>query len=189
MSRNWFRALAFLVAVLMAIATQLRAQAERIDTQAIQKIRDEGFNRSKVMEISSWLTDVYGARLTGSPNLKRAADWTVGQMKTWGISNPHLESWGPFGRGWSNERFSAQVLEPTPYPIIAYPGAWSESTNGAQAGEVVYVKIDSEPDLAKYRGKLRGKWIMRTPAPDSLPAHFRPDATRQTDSSLAVMAA
>ena len=189
MSRNWFRALAFLVAVLMAIATQLRAQAERIDTQAIQKIRDEGFNRSKVMEISSWLTDVYGARLTGSPNLKRAADWTVGQMKTWGVSNPHLESWGPFGRGWSNERFTAQVLEPTPYPIIAYPGAWSESTNGAQAGEVVYVKIDSEPDLAKYRGKLRGKWIMRSPAADSLPAHFRPDATRQSDSSLAAMAA
>jgi hypothetical protein len=81
------------------------------------------------------------------------------------------------------------VLEPTPYPIIAYPGAWSESTKGTQAGGVVFVKIDSEPDLAKYRGKLRNQWVMRAPPPDSLPAHFRPDATRQTDSSLAVMAA
>ena len=189
MSRNWFRVLALAVAALMAIAAQSRAQAERIDLAGIQRIRDEGFNRSKVMDISSWLTDVYGSRLTGSPNLKKAADWTVDQMKSWGITNPRLESWGPFGRGWSNERFHAQVTEPTPYPIIAYPGAWSESTQGAQVGGVLYVKIDSEPDLAKYRGKLRGNWIMRAPPPDSLPAHFRPDATRQTDSSLAVMAA
>jgi hypothetical protein len=167
------------------LVTPLYAQ-EKVDLAAVQKIRDEGFNRSQIMDIASWLTDVYGPRLTNSPNVKKAADWTVGQMKSWGISNPRLESWGPFGRGWESERFSAQVLEPTKYPLIAYPNAWSESTNGVATGGVAYVQIDSEPDFAKYRGKLRGMWIMRTAAPELQP-HFKADASRRSDSVLTVM--
>src|SRR4051812_41062152 len=161
------------------LASPLFAQ-DKVDLAAVQKIRDEGFNHSQIMDIASWLTDVYGPRLTNSPNVKKAADWTVGQMKSWGITNPRLESWGPFGRGWESERFSAQVLEPTKYPLIAYPNAWSESTKGTATGGVVYAQIDSEPDMARYRGKLRGMWVMRAAPPDSLAPHFRPDASRRS---------
>ena len=111
-----------------------RAAAERIDTAAIARIQDEGFNRSQVMDISSWLTDVYGPRLTGGPTVRAAADWAMKTMTGWGLSNVHLETWGPFGRGWSNERFSLQVLTPQTWQAIAYPSAWTPGTNGAVTG-------------------------------------------------------
>src|SRR5437763_11358821 len=79
---------------------------EKLDLDAIYRIKDEGLQRSKVMEIESYLTDVYGPRLTGSPNIKEAADWAQKTMKEWGLINVHLESW-PFGRGWQNQRFVA----------------------------------------------------------------------------------
>jgi len=82
---------------------------ETLDLDAIYRIKEEGLQRSKVMEIESYLTDVYGPRLTGSPNMKEAADWTTKTMKEWGLANVHLESW-PFGRGWQNRRFVALAL-------------------------------------------------------------------------------
>src|SRR5690349_5014829 len=150
----------------LAIALPAMAQQpEKIDMASLGKIRDEGMNRSKVMEITSYLTDVYGARLTGSPATKAAADWVVGQLKSWGAANPRLESWGPFGRGWSNEKINARVTSPSAYPLIAYPNAWSTSTNGRVSGEVAMVKIDSLSDIPKYKGKLGGKWLMMQAAP------------------------
>jgi hypothetical protein len=89
----------------------------------IQKIKDEGMNRSQVMQTLSYLTDVIGPRLTASPNMKRANEWTRDQLTKWGLQNAHLEAWGPFGRGWSLKRFSAQVIEPQAIPLIAYPKA------------------------------------------------------------------
>src|SRR5215468_12262744 len=80
--------------------------AEKIDLDAIYRIKDEGLNRSQVMETASYLTDVYGARLTGSPQIKAAAEWTQKKLNEWELVNVHLEKWGPFGRGWSNERFT-----------------------------------------------------------------------------------
>ena len=74
---------------------------DRADLDAIARIKDEALQRSQVMDLISYLTDVYGPRLTGSPNLKNAAEYAVGKMSEWGVSNPHLESWGPFGKGWS----------------------------------------------------------------------------------------
>jgi hypothetical protein len=140
------------------------------------------------MEIASWLTDVYGARLTGSPSAKAAGEWTAKKLNEWGMSNVKLETWGPFGRGWSNERLVAQVVAPTQFPIIAYPGAWTPGTNGAVKAEVVLMKADSLRDLERYRGKLRGKIVFTQPPRDSVPPHFTPDATRLNDSSLAVLA-
>jgi len=169
----------------LALATPaLAQQAEKIDAASIAKIRDEGMNRSKVMEITSYLTDVYGARLTGSPATKAAGEWVLGQLKSWGASNPHFETWGPFGRGWSNEKISARVTAPTAYPLIAYPNAWSTSTNGLVNGEVAMVRIDSLKDIAQYRGKLGGKWLMMQAAPDSLVPHWDPQASRYTDGRL-----
>src|SRR6185295_5265047 len=104
----------------------------------IQKIRDEGMNRSQDMQTLSYLTDVIGPRLTASPNMKRANEWTRDKMTSWGLQNAHLEAWGPFGRGWTLERFSAQVVAPQAIPLIAYPKAWSPGLKGTYTGDVVY---------------------------------------------------
>src|SRR5215212_4959973 len=100
-----------LVAALGApIAAQWPA-SEKLDRDAVYRLKDEGLQRSKVMEIESYLTDVYGPRLTGSSNIKEAADWAQKTMKEWGLGNVHLETW-PFGRGWENRRIVAHALTP-----------------------------------------------------------------------------
>ncbi len=126
----------------------------------IDKIRDEGLNRSQVMQHLSYLTDVIGGRLTNSPNMKRANEWTRDTMAKWGMQNAKLEAWGPFGRGWSLKSFSAQIVDPQAIPLIAYPKAWSPSTKGAINAEVVYLDINSDEDFAKYKGQLRGKVVL-----------------------------
>src|SRR5215203_5589503 len=76
--------------------------------ETIDKIREEGMGKnSQVMQTLSYLTDVIGGRLTGSPNMKRANEWTRDTMTKWGMQNGKLEAWGPFGRGWSLKSFSA----------------------------------------------------------------------------------
>src|SRR5229473_1649770 len=84
---------------------------------AMAQIIEEGMNHSQVMTNLSYLTDVIGPRLTGSPNLKRANEWTRDRLACWGLENAHLEPWGPFGRGWSLKRFSAQVIDPQCIPL------------------------------------------------------------------------
>jgi carboxypeptidase Q len=164
--------------IAMAIIAAPLAAQEKIDADAINRIKTEEQSRSQVMEIASWLTDVYGARLTGSPSAKAAGDWTVKKLNDWGMANAKLETWGPFGRGWTNERMVAQVISPRPFPIIAYAAAWTPGTTGPVKAEVVLMKADSAPDLEKYRGKLRGKIVFTQPPRDSVPPHFTPDATR-----------
>src|SRR5438132_5858338 len=93
---------------------------EPVDLDAVYRIKDEGLARSTVMHIESYLTDVYGPRLTGSPNIKEAADWAQKTMKEWGLANVHLETW-PFGRGWQNQMFLAHARTPRAYPLIGYP--------------------------------------------------------------------
>jgi hypothetical protein len=176
-------------AVALAFAAPLLAQqAEKIDAVGLARIREEGMQRSKVMEITSYLTDVYGARLTGSPQTKAAGEWVLSQLKNWGLSNPRLETWGPFGRGWSNEKFTARVVSPSSYPLIAYPGAWSTGTAGPVTAEVALVHIDSAADTTKYRGALRGKWVM-VGDPPAVNAHWEPQARRVSDAQLDSMSA
>ena len=131
------------LAAAMAFVPLAAQQQEKVDLDAIYKIKEEGFERSKAMEIASYLTDVYGPRLTGSPNIKLAADWAVTQLREWGASNPRIENWGTFGRGWVNERFNAQVLTPTPWPIIGLPKAWTPGTDGAVTADVVYAPMET----------------------------------------------
>jgi hypothetical protein len=173
----------------LLLATPLAAQqAEHLDLVSLKQIRDEGMDRSRVMEIASYLTDVHGPRLTGSPQAKIAGDWTIGQLKSWGISNPRYEMWGPFGRGWSNEKITARMVAPANFPLMAYAGAWTPGTSGPVAGDVALVRIDSLADLAKYRGTLRGKWVMLA-APQEIPAKFEALGRRFTDAQLDSMAA
>jgi hypothetical protein len=106
---------------------------------------------------------VYGARLTNSPNIREAADYTVKTLRSWGLANVHEEPWGPFGRGWSNELFVANEIAPRHFPLIGYPKAWTSGTNGPVTGEVVYAKIENERDFDGYRGKLKSKFVMTAP--------------------------
>jgi carboxypeptidase Q len=149
----------------------------------VARIKDEGMNRSQVMQTLSYLTDVIGPRLTASPSMKRANEWTRDKMTSWGLSNAHLEAWGPFGRGWSLERFSAQIISPQDIPLIAYPKAWSPGLKGPHVGEVVYIDAKTEADLEKYRGKLKGAIVLNTPVRE-IAAHFEAMGARLTDEQL-----
>jgi hypothetical protein len=135
---------------------------EKIDYAMIGRIKEEGLNRSQVMDHISWLSDVYGPRLTGSPAIKQASEWTQKRFKEWGLVNIHEEGW-PFGKGWSLERFSANMIEPQVSPLIGYPKSWTPGTQGAVTAEVVYAPISSEADFDKYRGKLQGKIVLMQP--------------------------
>jgi hypothetical protein len=170
------------VGALVLAAAPIAAQ-EKVDAVAIDKIKAEGLERSQVMETASWLTDVYGARLTGSPNIKAAAEWAAKKLTEWGMVNAKLEPWGYFGRGWTNDRLSVQVIAPTPWPVIAYSAAWNPGTNGPVTGDVVQVIADSARDLAEYKGKLRNKFVMLV-AKRELNPRFTADAERYTDAGL-----
>ncbi len=155
-------ALCLLMLVLVAIP---RAQpaAEKLDLAMIAKIRDEGLKRSQVMDHISWLSDVYGPRLTGGPGIRQAADWTLKKFSEWGLANPHLETF-PFGKGWSLVRFSAHLVEPQIEPLIGFPGSWTPGTNGIVIADVARVQIENETDFQKYRGTLKGKIVLTQPA-------------------------
>jgi len=128
--------------------------------ETIDKIREEGLKNSQVMQTLSYLTDVIGGRLTGSPNMKRANEWTRDTMAKWGMQNAHLEAWGPFGRGWSLRGFTAQVIAPELIPVVAYPKAWSPSTKGKITSELVFFDAKTDADFEKYRGKLKKKIVL-----------------------------
>ena len=153
---------AFVVCAVAAIC--LYAQVgEKLDYSMLTKIRDEGLNRSQAMEIESWLADVYGPRMTGSPGFRQAAEWAMKKMTELGFSNVHAEKW-PFGKGWQLQRFSAQMIEPQVMPIIGTPRAWTPGTNGPVVADVIRVDIASEADFDKYRGKIAGKIVLTQPA-------------------------
>lgn len=177
-----------LAAVTVALAAPLQAQMmDRPDLDAIYKIKQEGFQNSQVMDIVSWLTDVYGPRLTGSPNIRTAGEWAVQKLTGWGLVNAELEPWGRFGRGWANERFVVHAVSPQKYPIIGYPSAWTPGTNGPVTAEVVLAPIATEDDLAMYRGKLRGKFVLTQPMRE-VEAHFDALGRRLTEDELAALA-
>ena len=162
---------------------EAKAEPAKALTDPIDRIKDEGLNRSQLMATLSYLTDVIGPRLTGSPNLKRASEWTCQTLTKWGLANAHLEAWGPFGKGWTLKRFSAQVIEPQCIPLIAFPKAWSPSTDGALAAQVVYFDAKSEADFAKFKGKVKGAIVLTGP-PREVSAGFEPLANRRTDKEL-----
>src|SRR5215471_14531624 len=123
-------ALVRLLIALLALSFTAIAQQEKVDLEMITRIRYEGFQNSKVMELASGLMDGIGPRLTGSPNMKRANEWTRDQLASFGLVNAHLESWGPFGRGWSNDYINVRMTSPDVVPLIAYAKAWTPGTNG-----------------------------------------------------------
>jgi carboxypeptidase Q len=182
--------------------------------KVIDRMKDEGMNRSQVMQILGYLSDVIGPRLTASPGMKRGNEWTRDQLTKFGMENARLEAWGPFGRGWSLKRFYAMVDGPTAFPLIAYPKAWSPGTDTlmpppvvapagkkgklplakpmppastAYTAEVVHFNATKEEELEQYKGKLRGKIVLVGPIRE-IKAHFDPEGTRETDKELLALA-
>ena len=169
--------------VMLAVALPAGQATEPANLDAIYQIKDEGFERSQVMEVLSYLTDVHGPRLTNSPNIKAASKWTMAKMNDWGLTNVRQESWGPFGRGWSNEKVYLQATAPQKYPIIGLPKAWTPGTDGLVSGEAVIAVIASAKDMETYRGKLHGKFVLTAPV-QPVAASVAPLSSRYDEKTL-----
>jgi carboxypeptidase Q len=133
---------------------------ENLDYGMYQQIRREGLVHSHVMEYASGLMDGIGARLTGSPNVKRANEWTRDQLAAMGCRNAHLEDWGEFGMGWQQLNTWTRMASPDTAVFIAQAAPWSPSSNGAVSGPAVWMDVKKEEDLDKYKGKLAGKVVL-----------------------------
>lgn len=213
MIRRQFAALLLLFTLVVpytAFAQQPQAPAE---DPIIAKIKDEGMNHSQVMQTLSYLTDVIGPRLTASPGARHANEWTRDTLTKWGLQNAHLEAWGPFGRGWTLKRFSAQVTSPQDIPLIAYPKAWSPSVKAPMdmpatpatgrrnatltaalpvpsntvTADVVFMDAKTEADLDKYKGQLKGKIVLIS-QPVEVKAMFDAPGRRHDEKSLLALA-
>ncbi len=180
---------AALVALAFALAWAAAAQTDWLapDPAVISKFQEEETQNSRIMEVIGYLTDVYGPRLTNSPNIREAGDYAVKTLSAWGLANAHEETWGPFGRGWSNELFEANEIAPRQFPLIAYPKAWTPGTNGPVTADAIYAKIEREEDFSSYRGRLRGLFVLTAPM-RVVQAQFDAPAHRLTDQELADMA-
>ncbi len=178
----------FVVCAFLSLQVSFGQEAkEQVDSAANAKIRDEGMNRSQVMEILSYLSDVYGPRLTGSPGYRRAAEWAKQELTSFGLQDAHLEGWGPFGRGWELKKYSANVLAKQDFPLISYPKAWSPGTGGSVTGEIVYLGAATDSSLEVSKPNLKGKFVLLN-EPRDIKAHWEPEASRDEDSSLLKLA-
>jgi hypothetical protein len=155
--------------------------AQSVDLEMVSRIREEGLRHSQALEVAEYLTDVIGPRLTGSPSLKQANEWTRKKLEEWGLSNAHLEGY-EFGRGWTFSRSAVHMVKPQATPILALPKAWTPGTNGPVRAQVMRVDIKSDADFDKYRGKLAGKILLVDDAKDLAYAEVEP--RRFTDQQL-----
>jgi hypothetical protein len=139
---------------------EVQPATETLDLNMYQRIRDEGLNHSHVMEFATALMDGIGPRLTGSPNAKKANEWTRDTLTKIGLENAHLEDWGEFGLGWQQLNTWARMVTPDTAVLIVQATPWSPSTSGPVTGDVVFVDIHDEKDIDKYKGKLAGKVVL-----------------------------
>jgi len=147
----------FSVISLLAVASV--CAEEPVDLDMVNKIRDEGFNRSEVMESLRVLTDEIGPRLTASPGMRAASKWSVDTLQAWGIDDVYLESF-EFGRGWSMSRTEIHMTSPRQIQLHGLPVEWHAGTGGVLGGEVIHAPISSIDDFEKWRGKLKGKMVL-----------------------------
>jgi carboxypeptidase Q len=177
-----FAALIASISLISAIAWS-QEKPEKVDLETITRIRYEGFRNSKVMDYATGLMDSIGERLTGSPNMKRANEWTRDQLTAMGLSNAHLEPWGPFGRGWANQYVNVRMTSPDIAPLLVYAKAWTPGTNGVVTGKCIRVNIEKKEDFDKYKGKLAGMILIFGPDAEVKPIIEAP-YKRYTDDDL-----
>jgi len=145
----------FVAALLAGAALSTPAMAQSDPARII----DEGLNRSQAMLAASELMDGIGGRLTGSDNLRKAEDWAVAKMQSYGLSNVRKEPFN-FGRGWNLGSYSARMVAPRPIEMTAIPVAWTPGTNGVLRAPVIVAPISKRENFAAWRGKLNGKIVM-----------------------------
>jgi len=191
------------ISLFFLLLTTIAIPADEVDLAVINKIKQEAFQNGKVMDHLFYLTDVNGPRLTGSPGFQSAANWIVKEIQGWGISNAALESWGQFGRSWSFQKLTSNMIKPAYQPLHTYPLAWSPSTNGVVKAEVVYAPLvqkweewlKSDPTRllekikayeSKYGGQLRGKIVLVDP-PRELKLATDPQFKRYNQEQLSEM--
>lgn len=176
-----------LVALAWMPLRYLMAQNDEPDLNMLQKIRQEGFNHSQVMDLAFYLTEVSGPRLNNSPGFRRAASYSKNKLIDWGLTNTRLEPWGEWGKGWELKRCYVAMAAPYYKPIIAFPKSWTAGTNGLQTAEIILLSAGEARDLALYKGRLNGKVIL-LPRLDSLELTYEADASRYSDEELKQMA-
>jgi hypothetical protein len=134
--------------------------SESIDLNMYQRIRTEAAAHGKALEYASVLCDDIGPRLTGSPNLKRANDWTRETLAKIGLANGHLEDWGEFGMGWYQINTWGRIVTPDPEPIWMEAAPWSAATNGPVSGEIVYAPLADAGQLDTLKRTLKEKVLL-----------------------------
>jgi hypothetical protein len=164
-------------AAVSVAAPRIATAQESVDAAMVAKIRDEGMNHSHVWQMIDTLATVLGPRLTASPAFMRAANWASADMKSFGLSDVHMESW-PFGRGWELNKFAFDMTAPRYAELIGYPDAWSPSTKGDVAGTPILIAGISADSLEKMRGKLKGAIVMMQPM---MTTFIRTDRVNPTD--------
>ncbi|USQ98279.1 M20/M25/M40 family metallo-hydrolase [Caulobacter sp. RL271] len=130
------------------------------DLALYRAIRDEGLKRGRAMTYATSLTDRIGARLMGSPNMRRAYDWALARLRELGLSDPRLEPIGPFGLSWRQVRAWARMTEPGDAALAAVAAPWSVATEGTVQAEVIAVRLDTDQDLQRAEGRLGGKIVL-----------------------------
>ena len=174
--------LAFLSVFAMAVSPLPLAAQEKVDLQSIHRIRTEALSNSKVMDHLSYLTDVNGARLAGSPGYTSAGEWVMKRLKEYGLEEVKQEKF-PFGRGWTYSRFSAHLLEPSYQPLIGFPVAWTKGTDGVVTAVPILALLRTDDDLKKWKGKLKGAIVFTEP-PRDVAMHATAQGRRYSDNEL-----
>ncbi len=181
----------FFVFALALGATFVSVQAqERIDQQMAWKIRSEGTDNSRILQTLHTLTDVYGPRLTGSPNVKAAGEWVIQQMHAWGLTNGKLEPWDFARSGWTNDRLVAHIVSPARDALVAEALAWTPGTKGVVRAGAVQLVLPQRPTkeslsefLEKMKPTLAGRMVL-VGMPQQVLVSFSPPALRRDDSDV-----
>jgi hypothetical protein len=146
----------FLAGSLVAIVAALPIAQAKLDPSINDKIRQEETQRSQIMRTMHFLTDVYGPRLTGSPNHEAAAKWAANQMTQWGFVNAHLEPWDFGHPGWSNEIVQARIVSPMKAALVVQPLAWTPSTKGPVTAPAFNLITPQGPEVPQAEGARGG---------------------------------
>ncbi len=172
-----------LLLVILLLSNVVLSQ-EQIDESVVTRIKNEVQQNSRIMETLSYLTDIYGPRLMGTPEYREAAEWVESRLKSWGIEEVKLESIDHGQRGWRAESFSLEMIKPHYMPLIGYPQAWCRGTKRTITGKpIVTGNIFSMDTLQMYGGKLKNKIVLIDKHKTTQP-HFEPFATRLTPEEL-----
>lgn len=176
------------VTLLFAAILPWAASGQEVDAAMVQKIRKEGLENSKVMDIAFHLTDMSGNRLTNSAGFMRAATYAKETLSGWGLENVSIDPWGEFGKGWELEKSYLALTSPYYKPLLAYPKTWTAGSKGSKDADILVISAPDTMLLQSYRGQMKNK-ILIVDLPVVYKHSFKTDALRYTEEELAVMAA